>query len=78
MPKGHPPVSDDEIRRRQQAADDLLANRGAPDDGDESIDTKRASNARRPKSIGDIDTAAVFAKFNRPTDRRLGDGKDAD
>lgn len=56
---------DEELRRIGINGDD-------GDDGDNEVDSKRSSNAR-PKTL---DAAEIYSRFNRRTDRRLGDGKD--
>lgn len=53
---------DEELRR-------ILGRDG--DDGDE-IESKRSSNAR-PKTMAEIDTAAIYAKFNAPKSKTLAD-----
>jgi hypothetical protein len=55
---------EEELRRLGLHGDD-------GDDGDE-LDSKR-SNARKPKSFAEIDTAAVYAKWNAPKSKTLAD-----
>lgn len=48
---------DEELRRIGIHGDD-------GDNGDE-LNTKRRSSNARPKTIGDLDATAIYAKFNR-------------
>lgn len=57
---------DEELRRIGINGDD-------GDDGGDELDSKR-SNARKPKSFNEIDTAAIYAKFNAPKSKTLADG----
>lgn len=57
---------DEELRRLNLHGDD------GDNDGDE-IESKRSSNARKPRSFAEIDTAAIYAKFNAPKSKTLAD-----
>jgi hypothetical protein len=58
---------DEELRRLGLHGDD-------GDDGDNEVDSKR-SNARKAKSFAEIDTAAVYAKWNSPKSKTLADNE---
>lgn len=67
--------TDEEIFADKRSAAERIADMRAETDKARS----RRSNARRPKSLADIDTAAIYAKFNAPKPgAKLGAGADED
>lgn len=68
----------------QDDGDDEYANKSAAEREAELRENisahkaRRDANARRPKTIGDLDPVKIFAKFNAPKSKTLGADADED